>query len=262
MLEIGPAEVRLPLRSAGRDRRGRVVAGRAGQAYRRLAGRRIAVVHGLPQRRRIGRRDVRQRGPRVRPVPAGAGADHETGGPRRDPVRTPGDDLAARMARSGSRWVRWPSATAGAGHHRRRPNHCLRLTVDVEQSSCGELRRRSRPRGCWCPAPTWAPEEQVPAGGEPGVRSAGRARHVGDAGARAGVGETRSCGTGTVAAAAAAHVRGPDGRSRSPVTYRVDVPGGTVEVELTAGSGVPDRPGGPGRPRRGVLAGCGFHRAE
>ena len=49
-----------------------------------------------------------------------------------------------------------------------------------------------------------------------------------------GVGETRSCGTGAVAAAAAAHARGPDPGSL-PATYRVDVPGGTVQVELTEG---------------------------
>ena len=48
-----------------------------------------------------------------------------------------------------------------------------------------------------------------------------------------GVGETRSCGTGTVAAAAAARVHTGDS-SPLPVTYRVDVPGGEVEVELTA----------------------------
>jgi diaminopimelate epimerase len=47
-----------------------------------------------------------------------------------------------------------------------------------------------------------------------------------------GVGETHSCGTGTVAAAAAARVRDQD-LTPLPVTYRVDVPGGTVEVELT-----------------------------
>jgi diaminopimelate epimerase len=47
-----------------------------------------------------------------------------------------------------------------------------------------------------------------------------------------GVGETRSCGTGTVAAAAAAHVSGPD-PGTFPATYRVHVPGGTLEVELT-----------------------------
>jgi diaminopimelate epimerase len=46
-----------------------------------------------------------------------------------------------------------------------------------------------------------------------------------------GSGETRSCGTGTVAAAAAALSREPD-PDRS-ATYRVDVPGGSVEVELS-----------------------------
>ena len=47
-----------------------------------------------------------------------------------------------------------------------------------------------------------------------------------------GVGETRSCGTGTVAAAAAARFHDQD-QTALPVTYRVDTPGGTVEVELT-----------------------------
>ncbi|GAA1830408.1 diaminopimelate epimerase [Microlunatus capsulatus] len=46
-----------------------------------------------------------------------------------------------------------------------------------------------------------------------------------------GVGETRSCGTGTVAAAAAARVHAGD-TAPLPVTYRVEVPGGEVEVEL------------------------------
>ena len=51
-----------------------------------------------------------------------------------------------------------------------------------------------------------------------------------------GSGETRSCGTGTVAAAAAAHARAATAAepqpSAEPVRYRVDVPGGSVEVEL------------------------------
>jgi diaminopimelate epimerase len=47
-----------------------------------------------------------------------------------------------------------------------------------------------------------------------------------------GVGETRSCGTGTVAAAAATRVHDQD-LTPLPVTYRVDTPGGSVEVELT-----------------------------
>ena len=63
-----------------------------------------------------------------------------------------------------------------------------------------------------------------------------------------GVGETRSCGTGTVAAAAAARSAGAL-TDDSPVTYRVDVPGGTVEVELADGEGQPGRTGGAGRPR-------------
>jgi diaminopimelate epimerase len=46
-----------------------------------------------------------------------------------------------------------------------------------------------------------------------------------------GVGETRSCGTGTVAAAASALYR--DGRSEGALTVRV--PGGAVQVELAGG---------------------------
>jgi diaminopimelate epimerase len=47
-----------------------------------------------------------------------------------------------------------------------------------------------------------------------------------------GVGETHSCGTGTVAAAAAARFHDQD-LTPLPVTYCVDTPGGSVEVELT-----------------------------
>jgi diaminopimelate epimerase len=47
-----------------------------------------------------------------------------------------------------------------------------------------------------------------------------------------GVGETRSCGTGTVAAAAVARVLDQD-LTRLPVTYRVDTLGGSLEVELS-----------------------------
>ena len=42
-----------------------------------------------------------------------------------------------------------------------------------------------------------------------------------------GVGETQSCGTGTVAAAAATRSHQRDA-APLPLTYRVDVPGGTV----------------------------------
>jgi diaminopimelate epimerase len=46
-----------------------------------------------------------------------------------------------------------------------------------------------------------------------------------------GVGETRSCGTGTVAAAAAARVLDQD-LTPFPVTYRVETLGGSLEVEF------------------------------
>jgi diaminopimelate epimerase len=80
-------------------------------------------------------------------------------------------------------------------------------------------------------APRWEPAESYPSGVNlEFVRVVGP-QHLAMRVHERGVGETRSCGTGTVAAAAAARSRGgpADG---GPVTYRVDVPGGTVEVEL------------------------------
>jgi diaminopimelate epimerase len=81
-------------------------------------------------------------------------------------------------------------------------------------------------------APRWDPLEEFPKGVNlEFVRHLGP-RHISMRVFERGVGETRSCGTGTVAAAAAARVLDQDQPSL-PVTYRVDVPGGTVEVELT-----------------------------
>jgi diaminopimelate epimerase len=57
-------------------------------------------------------------------------------------------------------------------------------------------------------------------------------RHVAMRVHERGVGETQSCGTGTVAVAAATRLHTGD-LAPLPVTYRVDVPGGSVEVELT-----------------------------
>jgi diaminopimelate epimerase len=79
--------------------------------------------------------------------------------------------------------------------------------------------------------PLWEPVEQFPTGVNlEFVRVLG-ARHIAMRVYERGVGETQSCGTGTVAAAAAALSRA-DELTALPVTYRVDVPGGTVEVEL------------------------------
>ena len=86
-------------------------------------------------------------------------------------------------------------------------------------------------------APTWHPAEAFPAGVNAEFVSSRGPRHLEMRVFERGSGETRSCGTGTVAAAAAWHHRHHDGAvERAPaagaVVYRVDVPGGTVEVEL------------------------------
>jgi len=89
-------------------------------------------------------------------------------------------------------------------------------------------------------APTWQPAEAFLYGVNAEFVGALGPRHLTMRVYERGSGETRSCGTGTVAAAAAWHARrGQDapavseGRpSDSTVRYRVDVPGGTVEVEL------------------------------
>jgi diaminopimelate epimerase len=81
-------------------------------------------------------------------------------------------------------------------------------------------------------APRWAPPEEFPRGVNlEFVRHLGP-RHIAMRVYERGVGETRSCGTGTVAAAAVAQAHDQD-HTPMPMTYRVDVPGGTVEVELT-----------------------------
>ena len=83
-------------------------------------------------------------------------------------------------------------------------------------------------------APTWAPAEMFPAGVNAEFVAARGPRHLAMRVFERGSGETRSCGTGTVAAAAAWHARRGTGSADSdaPLRYRVDVPGGRVEVEL------------------------------
>ena len=86
-------------------------------------------------------------------------------------------------------------------------------------------------------APTWQPGEAFPHGVNAEFVSARGPRHLVMRVYERGSGETRSCGTGTVAAAAAWHhrqvsQRAGDTAPGEAVSYRVDVPGGTVEVEL------------------------------
>jgi diaminopimelate epimerase len=80
--------------------------------------------------------------------------------------------------------------------------------------------------------PRWDPAEEFPDGVNlEFVRQLGT-HHIAMRVYERGVGETHSCGTGTVAAAAATRFYDPESRPL-PVTYRVDTLGGSVEVELT-----------------------------
>lgn len=80
--------------------------------------------------------------------------------------------------------------------------------------------------------PRWDPAEEFPEGVNlEFVRQLGP-HHIAMRVHERGVGETHSCGTGTVAAAAATRVHDQD-LTQLPVTYRVDTCGGSVEVELT-----------------------------
>ncbi len=86
-------------------------------------------------------------------------------------------------------------------------------------------------------APSWRPSAAFPDGVNAEFVGSVGPRHLVMRVFERGSGETRSCGTGTVAAAAAWHRHHPesDDAASAPgdvVRYRVDVPGGTVEVEL------------------------------
>ena len=84
-------------------------------------------------------------------------------------------------------------------------------------------------------APRWTPAKAYPAGVNQEFVAVLGERHIAMRVFERGSGETRSCGTGTVAVAAAAHARSGAADSDEPVVYRVDVPGGSVEVELADG---------------------------
>jgi diaminopimelate epimerase len=80
-------------------------------------------------------------------------------------------------------------------------------------------------------APRWQPADAFPSGVNAEFVAERGPGHLVMRVFERGSGETRSCGTGTVAAAAAWHARHCSA-GHAPVRYRVEVPGGTVDVEL------------------------------
>ena len=80
--------------------------------------------------------------------------------------------------------------------------------------------------------PLWDPPEEFPNGVNlEFVRRLGP-QHIAMRVFERGVGETHSCGTGTVAAAAVSRIHDQD-LTPLPVTYRVETLGGSLEVELS-----------------------------
>ena len=102
--------------------------------------------------------------------------------------------------------------------------------------------------------PRWDPAEEFPDGVNlEFVRQLGP-QHIAMRVYERGVGETHSCGTGTVAAAAAARVHDQD-LTPLPVTYRVDTPGGSARGRADRAAGLPDRACGSGSAWRAGPAG-------
>jgi diaminopimelate epimerase len=85
--------------------------------------------------------------------------------------------------------------------------------------------------GNLCDQPTWSPQEAFPAGANLEFVVRRGPQDVAMRVHERGVGETRSCGTGTCAVTVVAAMAA---RDELPVTYRVGVPGGEVRVTWRA----------------------------
>ena len=213
----------------GRHRRGRRLAGRPQRKLRRSQGirGRCGVLHGLPQRRRVGRRDVRKRNSCFFAIP--------TAGQPRWRVSGGGDTRRDRecAVQHGWRHQRADGTAPGpcrpAGRHRRAPR-----LARVPWPPCGcRIRTWSSPfptRRARRARPDRPPlvEPALPDGQNVEFVATIGDRHLRMRVHERGVGETRSCGTGICAAVVAAATADGTGRDGSP--WQVDVPGGTCRV--------------------------------
>ena len=167
------------------------------------------LVHGLPQRRRLDRADVRQRRSSVRPLPAGEWAGDAATSSSSARWRARGrwcsTPLTTPPPTSPSRWARPTSLAparrpwADAGSPASRSTSAIRTwrastpTLTVAELAALDVA-----------APVQFDTEQFPEGVNVEVITAPVGGSVTMRVHERGVGETRSCGTGTVAAAVAA----------------------------------------------------------
>ncbi|RCK71389.1 diaminopimelate epimerase [Desertihabitans brevis] len=134
------------------------------------------------------------------------------------PVTVEPDAVEVTVGGEGSAH-RWRAAAVDVGN----PHAVVVLDDGPETPSLTSLDLR--------PAPRWEPAERFPDGVNVELVEVVDERHLRMRVHERGSGETMSCGTGTVAVAAAqaATLGATEG------TWRVDVPGGTVTVELADG---------------------------
>ena len=194
-------------------------------AARRRGGRRL--VHGLPQRRRLDRADVRQRCPGVRPLSAGQRA----GEPRRVRRRLAGGPAAGGAAPAGtpptptspSRWARPTSSAPVRRSSAARPFAGLAVDVGNPHLACVDPGLTAAELAALdVAAPVQFDSAQFPDGVNVEVLTAPSNGSVSMRVHERGVGETRSCGTGTVAAAVAALAY----QGATPGRWRCESPAG------------------------------------
>ena len=130
------------------------------------------------------------------------------------PTRVLGHDVTVRAAHG---------ATTGAYRVDVGNPHAVALLDDASALADLDLAR----------APAWTPSVAFPDGVNIEFVHRLGDREIAMRVFERGSGETRSCGTGTCAAVAA--IAAESAVSARPVSYRVDVPGGQVEVELDSG---------------------------
>ena len=213
----------------------------------RRGPRRGRVVHGLPQRRRLASRRCAATGSGSSAATSSSTrASTRAGRCRSPPARgTKVLDLRRRPA-SASTWAR---RSCTARPRSRSAGAVLAGAARLDgQPARGRLRRRPRRRRHAARRRPGTTRRSTPTASTSSSSYAAATRHVAMRVHERGSGETRSCGTGACAVMVAAALA--DGRpAAGGTTYRVDVPGGRLDVTWTAsGRSMLDRPGRDRRP--------------